>query len=258
MPVVSRLNPRIQHALARLAASVADDTAYLDVLAATAFAEIAEAKEATIALDRLALVGLPAALASRVLRLTFAELHGSAADLEYAHIDAILDALHGATGSHSLPGGITATLDQSYLTLSRGPLPRAGPIPEVALAVPGRTGAGAWLIETSLGGSPATPATQNPLQAHLDADKVGSTLIVRSRRPGDHLRPLGLGGDKKLQDVLVDAKVPVRDRDGVPLVCADHQIAWVVGHCIDERFALTTASIGALHLTASLTTDDYH
>ena len=61
---------------------------------------------------------------------------------------------------------------------------------------------------------------------------------MRSRRPGDRLRPLGLGGEKKLQDILVDAKVPAAERDGVPLICGPQGIIWVVGHCIDERYAL--------------------
>ena len=71
---------------------------------------------------------------------------------------------------------------------------------------------------------------------------------MRSRRPGDRLRPLGLGGEKKLQDILVDAKVPAAGRDGVPLVCGPQGIIWVVGHCIDERYALDRHSRQALHL----------
>ena len=40
-------------------------------------------------------------------------------------------------------------------------------------------------------------------------------LTVRGRRPGDRFRPLGAPGTRKLQDVLVDRKVPVaRTRSG--------------------------------------------
>ena len=47
---------------------------------------------------------------------------------------------------------------------------------------------------------------------------IGSHLIVRYRRPGDRLTPLGAPGRKKVQDVLVDRKVPRDDRDLVPIV----------------------------------------
>jgi tRNA(Ile)-lysidine synthase len=89
------------------------------------------------------------------------------------------------------------------------------------------------------------------MEAYLDADKTGAGLTVRSRRPGDRLRPLGLGGEKKLQDILVDAKVPARERNAVPLACVGDQIAWVAGHCIDERYAVAPTSRRAIHLTAS-------
>ena len=42
-----------------------------------------------------------------------------------------------------------------------------------------------------------------------------------------------------MQDILVDAKVPEEVRDAVPIVCDEQGIVWVVGHCIDERAAVT-------------------
>jgi tRNA(Ile)-lysidine synthase len=46
-------------------------------------------------------------------------------------------------------------------------------------------------------------------------DVVSGGLSVRSRRPGDHMRPVGMGGTK-LRDIMVDAKVPSAKRAGVP------------------------------------------
>ncbi len=49
----------------------------------------------------------------------------------------------------------------------------------------------------------------------IESDRPG--LVVRSRRPGDRLA----GRSRKVQDVLVDAKVPRRDRDAWPLVATE-------------------------------------
>jgi len=49
----------------------------------------------------------------------------------------------------------------------------------------------------------------------LESDRAG--LVVRSRRPGDRLA----GRARKVQDVLVDAKVPRDERDDWPLVVTD-------------------------------------
>ena len=49
----------------------------------------------------------------------------------------------------------------------------------------------------------------------IESDTPG--LVVRSRRPGDRLA----GRSRKVQDVLVDAKVPRRERDAWPLVATE-------------------------------------
>ncbi len=58
----------------------------------------------------------------------------------------------------------------------------------------------------------------------LESDLPG--LVVRSRRPGDRLA----GRSRKVQDVLVDAKVPREERDDWPLVATtDDAVVTVVG-----------------------------
>jgi tRNA(Ile)-lysidine synthase len=58
----------------------------------------------------------------------------------------------------------------------------------------------------------------------LESDRQG--LVVRSRRPGDRLA----GRSRKVQDVLVDAKVPRDERDAWPLVATeDGEVVAVVG-----------------------------
>ncbi|MCZ7588601.1 MAG: tRNA lysidine(34) synthetase TilS [Gaiella sp.] len=58
----------------------------------------------------------------------------------------------------------------------------------------------------------------------LESDHAG--LVVRSRRPGDRLA----GRSRKVQDVLVDAKVPRDERDAWPLVATENgTVVSVVG-----------------------------
>jgi tRNA(Ile)-lysidine synthase len=253
MPTLRRLNPRIEEALARFAGAAVSDVEYLDELATQAFSSLATSQGSAVTLPRRELAALPRPLASRLIRLAFARAHGTAADLEARHIEAVLYALHGPPGSQSFPGAITATIDQASVTIGSGQLPRAAIIDPTALSVPGRTAAGLYEIESRLEPPPPGLIERSPLEAYLDATKAAEKLSIRSRRPGDRLRPLGLSGEKKLQDVLVDAKVPARERDAIPLVCVGDQIAWVVGHSIDDRYALKPTSRRAIHLTARLT-----
>ena len=52
-----------------------------------------------------------------------------------------------------------------------------------------------------------------------------SGLEVRTRRPGDHLA----GRRKKVQDLLVDAKVPRAERDSWPVVVSGDEVVAVPG-----------------------------
>ncbi len=79
--------------------------------------------------------------------------------------------------------------------------------------------------------------------ALFDCDLAGTaeTCIVRNARTGDRIRPLGMYGHKKVQDVLVDAKIPRALRPGFPVVEMNGEIAWVPG-CIRGHSALVTAA----------------
>jgi tRNA(Ile)-lysidine synthase len=57
----------------------------------------------------------------------------------------------------------------------------------------------------------------------IESDRPG--LVVRTRRPGDRLA----GRSKKVQDVLVDAKVPRGARDSWPLVVSGDEVVAVPG-----------------------------
>jgi tRNA(Ile)-lysidine synthase len=81
---------------------------------------------------------------------------------------------------------------------------------------------------------------QDPNEAIMDLDRVSFPLTLRSSKPGDRFRPLGLGGSKKLKDFLIDAKIPKSQRRQIPILCSKDHIIWVVGHRLDDRVKLTS------------------
>jgi tRNA(Ile)-lysidine synthase len=64
-------------------------------------------------------------------------------------------------------------------------------------------------------------------------------FTIRNRRKGDRFRPLGLGGEKKLKDLLIDRKIPVEERDRIPLLLWNGEIVWVAGVEISDSFKIT-------------------
>jgi tRNA(Ile)-lysidine synthase len=69
----------------------------------------------------------------------------------------------------------------------------------------------------------------------LDWDKVTPPLEVRSVKPGDRFRPLGMKGHKKVGNYLTDCKVPGPLRDEVLLLCDREGPLWVIGYEIADR-----------------------
>ena len=70
-------------------------------------------------------------------------------------------------------------------------------------------------------------------------DSLGDSPFIRTWQEGDHFQPLGMSGEKKLQDFFVDEKVPRRIRGRTPVLCAsDGRIAWVVGVRIADPFKI--------------------
>jgi tRNA(Ile)-lysidine synthetase-like protein len=132
---------------------------------------------------------------------------------------------------------------------------------ELRLEIPGTVEAprGAWTVSAE-GPQKAQSAQKEVLAADaaeasgsrvvVDASAIGSHLIVRYRRPGDRLHPLGAPGRRKVQDVLVDRKVPRDDRDAVPIVTTvSGEIVWVAGEVLADPFRVTPLTKSVVVLT---------
>ena len=249
LPALRRFNPRLEDALCRLGEAAAGAVDYLDAAADIEWRTLALLGDEGVTFPRRAFGSLAPALRARLLRRAVRQLAGPGAELEAAHIAAVEEALVKGRGSVSLRHNLTVSLGMRTVRIAAADRRSARPIAETALAVPGRTDLPGWIARAEIvRPPPLEPRPRTRFEAWLDGDALGSAVVVRSRQRGDRLRPLGLGGEKKVQDLLVDAKVPREERDAVPVVCAPWGIAWVVGLRLDERAALRKRSRRALRL----------
>ena len=53
--------------------------------------------------------------------------------------------------------------------------------------------------------------------------------MIRTRKPGDRIRPFGSTGSKKLQDYFTDRRVPEPFRDRIPLLCRGNEVLLAAG-----------------------------
>ncbi len=98
---------------------------------------------------------------------------------------------------------------------------------------------------------PSTPDAVY-VDAGVVGSEVGSNLQVRTRRPGDRIRPLGMAQEKKVQDVLVDKHIPRAARSHIPLFFSASHCVWLAGVCLDDRVRLTSRTQRLLRLSITV------
>jgi tRNA(Ile)-lysidine synthase len=144
----------------------------------------------------------------------------------------------GGTGYVDLPGGQRAVVEYGRVRFTRTREEPGAPS-SVTLPIPGKARFGEWELVAGGAGEP------------FDAAALGHSVLVRPWDDGDRMRPAGLGGTKKLQDLFTDRKVPRERRRTIPVLEASGEIAWVPGVAVGERF-LARDGGRSVHLAARL------
>ena len=253
LPLLETRYPSVARTLARAARVLADDLAYLTAAAEDWLCRHAQERDGGVLLAHAEWRALPPALQTAVLRCAVAKVAGSTEGLEHAHVADVRERLcQGEIGAaSSLPGGLLCRAEQDGIWL--GFAPERSSFAPIVLCIPGRTEVEP--LHVAIAAELVAPRAADfhagapGNDAWLDAARVDGLLSVRARRPGDRFMPLGMTGEKKLQDFLVDAREPARQRDRVPLVVTeDDKIIWVAGHRIDARYRVTDSTRQVLHL----------
>jgi len=251
LPLLMSYNPAVAQALLRTAQIASDDIDFLDKEASRLWDKVTREQGKTIILDRERLDRLPPALKRYLLRAAVEKMLGSAKDIEMRHIEEMMSALNKAAGKRlSLPQGLIFSIEYDRYILTSDPT-ALSPLPvlsgEFQLGIPGETSLPGWRVEAAVINREDATEKDN-FTAYLDLDKVGDKLLVRPRKRGDRFQPLGLDQPKKLNEFMIDAKIPRTWRQQVPIVCSPEQIIWVVGWRIDERAKVSDKTKKVLRL----------
>jgi tRNA(Ile)-lysidine synthase len=251
LPRLSELNAQADAAIARAADIFRTDAMFLDQLANEAAARLVRSEGTRVTVDAAGLGQLPLALARRVaLRALETANPSRSYGLEEAQL--LCEVAAGGAGA-SLVGLDMERFGADVVLVNRVPgVPRVLAEPfELQLAIPGAVAAphGRWTLSAS--GPVARHAVQAEAgQVLVDASTLTPGLIVRPRRPGDRLHPLGAPGRKKVQDVFVDRKIPRDARDREPIVTDEMgRIVWVAGQVLAESFRVTPLTTTVVVLT---------
>lgn len=236
LPILEDLYPGAKNNISRGASIFYEDLQALEEIAAKHVYERNE--EIIVPLDELK--SLPTAIQRHALRRAYSLLLSDASGLSLAHTEAVLRLLESGEGTRTinLPEGIIAAARTSG-ELAFYP----EPIEEKSVPLPGGVSSeesflfGGWEVEVQRDVVFDGKDARRPEVAYLDEEKGPYTL--RMAREGDTIRPLGLGGSKKVLRAMMDRGVPKDVRRKTPVILDESgDVAWIFCGELGERYGV--------------------
>lgn len=71
---------------------------------------------------------------------------------------------------------------------------------------------------------------------YIDRDKIKGDLIIRQRKAGDRINPVGMKGSKKIKDIFIDNKIPRDKRNRIPILTDFKDVIWVPEQSMDRNY----------------------
>jgi tRNA(Ile)-lysidine synthase len=243
-------NPNLRQNLLRLSRLITWEHDFLEKTAERHLKSITlVVGKGRLVIDGRKLLARHQALQGRILRRAVCRLLGTIPrEVGYHQIRSILNlARQGPPhGRLHLPFNLEASRSYDRLQISFREKQRPAAVAPFFLTVPGKKDVSAKGVFLQAELLPLHKVAWPPASrkvAYFDYDLVLELLkgkgkkepgapvelLVRSRQPGDRFHPLGAPGQKKLKKYFIDQKIPLPDRDQIPLVLAGEEIIWVAG-----------------------------
>jgi tRNA(Ile)-lysidine synthase len=253
-------NAKIKKSLAALGETALQNSDYLEAKAKALFEDVLINREvplATITLDINKLRESPQILQQMIIKEAIIRLDIPLKKLSNRNYKDILNTLNSGkiAANGVVKEYLNVRVDGNALRLSKNRYcaEESPVLSETKIKVPGvtelvdmncrvRTG----IREIKNGFLKEFKQNKTAYEEAVDFDKVCMPLTVRTRKPGDRFQPLGSCGLKKIKDFFIDNKVPVMERDTVPIITMNGEPIWLVGLRIDDRIRVSEETTNLL------------
>lgn len=233
MPLLQEVNSRYREHILNVAEAIRQDESLLDRLAREQLKTlIIGQKNDWIGIDNDKFQSCDVALQRRMITLILSYL-SKQTEWSSQHVETVLHMSRGTRPSSELhlPNKLVASRVYGQIHFRCNGQDEYIHTYCYKLAVPGVTwiAEGKAAVHTSYLDGPVDWKLLSDNEAVFDADCLPGELVVRNRKPGDRLVTFGLESEKKLKELLIDAKFPRAWRDRLPLLTAGDQVIWVPG-----------------------------
>lgn len=250
----AQYNQHIETTIAHLSEISRQDDAYLQEAVAQAISELnIDGQSEEITLKIPCFLQLHEALQRRVVKVLLERFATLGKAIGYVHVKSVLDLIHygGPSGKLNLPGYIEIKREYGHLSIIRKQ--RSDRVDKrrvkgetsglsYDVVIPGRIDVGQQgtvITFDFVEEIPSGTNYQNPKVIYFDYDKLFPPLLIRTRRPGDRIQPLGMEGSKKVKSYFIDKKIPRHLRMEIPLLVDRESVLWIIGMGMSERVKIT-------------------
>ena len=254
IPILESYNPGVRQVLRRTGRVMAGEAELVATLVADRWPELVrKGGEGVFVINVKPFLEQPTALQRALIREAISRLRPTLRDVGF---EAVERALHFITnpqrGRHQTLVGELEIIHFSDEVVVRQPdavieypdFPQLISDRRRKLSIPGRMRlANGWFLEATIESLNPVRRSQfinqgDPRVVAVDEISIDTPLAVRPGKPGDRIRPLGMGGSIKVSDLLVNQHIPQPARARWPLVVCGDRILWVVGLRMSDDFRL--------------------
>ncbi len=253
IPYLEKFNPNIKGVLARDAQNFLYDYEVLAAIVDKAFKSCAKVRRDSVDIKLRNLISRPNGLRRQILRKAIEASKGNLRSIDYSLIEKLEDLIKSRKGSLDLPDKIRVTRIRGTLIFHRLKDVKISKLRIYReLSVPGRT----FIPELNLSFDAKFIKGKSKFKKsrhleYLDYGKVKLPLYLRTWQEGDRFKPLGMSGEKKLQDFFVDEKIRRNRRGSIPLIVSGGKIIWVCGLRLSEDVKITKDTKKILQLSSN-------
>ena len=231
MPLLADYNPSIVARLNATAEVLSAEDIFMDNLTADKFNALAEICGERVVLPVNELRKEDSAIRLRLFRHAISRVKGDMRHLSYQHILAIDRLLNSQYPNSRLTLPVSTSVIRAYDKLIFGRSEESSRKPyafqitgEGEYPVPG-----GGVVEVKLLARPILPTNTDGNVEFFSISSAPFPWVVRTFQAGDRFSPYGMAGSKKIKKLFIDEKIPISDRERIPLVFCGQSLIWVAG-----------------------------
>ncbi len=235
IPLLREMNPRVGEAFLQLRQIVESENDWMDNLARDLLKEvILEKDQHKIIIQRDLFQKYELPLQRRICKLILSCLfENESGEWTFALIQDVLKVIHSSSPSayHLLPGGGEIRRRYDHVLFLRESGKKVIAPFRYELKIPGVTYIPELDLTISAKITDELPRMENGKghRAVFDLDALNVPLMVRTREQGDRIELMHAKGSQKLQDVMINQKIPKDERDLFPVITMENKVIWIPG-----------------------------